>query len=944
MKFFVRKILNVEEGEGFRVTLMFLYIFLIIATLLIVKPARNSLFLIKFGYKQLPYVFILVALFAAIITQIYSKYFIRVRLNKLILNTLFFCIFSLFLFWLLLHLEYEAGWFLYVFYVWVAIYGVLTTSQFWLLANYVFNAREAKRLFSIIGAGAISGGIFGGYLTNWLTPVISTKNMLFICIGFLLLCSFILTQIWRRSVKRSFKEKLVQQKRIKQEKPDSNPIKTILNSKHLTYVTILVGIGVVVANLVDYQYSAIASEKITNEDELTAFFGFWLSNLSVVSLFIQIFITNRILKYFGVPISLFFLPVGILIGAVAILFTPALWSAILIKVSDGSMKHSINKSGIELLMLPVPAKIKNQSKEFIDVFIDSLATGLVGIMLVILSNKMGLPVPYISVLVIGLIGVWMYAILREKKEYVDAFRRAIENRNFDFEAQNINIDDAAVFDSLIQILDGEDEKQIIYILKLIENVRNNKFIPHFKKLLYQPSAEIRAQVLKMLRRYDNTNLANEVNELVNDKNHEVRIEAIRYLFKFRPNGKDVVMNFLQDKDYRIRSAALMCVASEYSENEKIREGIDLNKLLEEFIHEVTHKDYRVEGLEFIKINLARLIGITHEPKLNHLLQQLLKDDSSKVRQSAALAAGEMRNPIFIPDLVNQLSSRKDSKNAQIGLANYGDEIADKLENYLTDSSQDNRIRRGVARTFSMIVSQKSVNVLINNYNQNINIVQYEILKSLNKLRIKFDHLKFDPQNIEQKVSDEISEYFEKLSLLISLNNFFKDEHKSDENQNDQIEIAKAQDLLLQAVSERLSVHLERIFRLLALIYPPHDMYNTYLGINSNRQELKMNAVEFLDNILSFKFKRVIIPIIESSSWESLKQYAPLKDKIKEFSGAYALKTLIEQDDNWLKSCALFMVSEKEISNREELIRTYITFPNAIVRETAKFALEKIEKN
>jgi AAA family ATP:ADP antiporter len=105
----------------------------------------------------------------------------------------------------------------------------------------------------------------------------------------------------------------------------------------------------VVANLVDYQFSAVASDIIKDEDQLTAFFGFWLSNLSIASLVVQLFLTGRILKRSGVTTSLFFLPVGILIGAISILITPALWAAVLIKVCDGGLKQAINKAGLELL-------------------------------------------------------------------------------------------------------------------------------------------------------------------------------------------------------------------------------------------------------------------------------------------------------------------------------------------------------------------------------------------------------------------------------------------------------------------------------------------------------------------------------------------------------------------------------------------------------------------
>ena len=337
---------------------MFIYIFLIIASLLIVKPVRNSLFLTQFGVSQLPYAFMLVAGSAALAINLYSQWAKKIRLNLLIRYTILISIISLIFVRFLLGVNYQAGWFYYAFYVWVALFGVIATSQFWLLANYVFNAREARRLFGFVGAGAISGGIFGGYLTKFFAPIIGTDNMLFFCIFFLSLCILILKQVWRKSARYSYQERMIQERRVIKKHFSDNILKIILISRHLTYLAGIVGIGVIIANLVDYQFSAFASDVIKDEDQLTAFFGFWLSNLSIASLFVQFLLTGQILKIFGVTTSLFFLPMGILIGAISILINPALWSAVLIKVSDGGFKQSINKAGLELLALPIPSKIK----------------------------------------------------------------------------------------------------------------------------------------------------------------------------------------------------------------------------------------------------------------------------------------------------------------------------------------------------------------------------------------------------------------------------------------------------------------------------------------------------------------------------------------------------------------------------------------------------------
>ena len=84
----------------------------------------------------------------------------------------------------------------YVFYIGVALFGLITTSQFWLLGNLLFSSLEAKRLFGIIGAGAIAGGISGGYITSALAPLMDGKNILLVASAMLMVGMRINQRIW----------------------------------------------------------------------------------------------------------------------------------------------------------------------------------------------------------------------------------------------------------------------------------------------------------------------------------------------------------------------------------------------------------------------------------------------------------------------------------------------------------------------------------------------------------------------------------------------------------------------------------------------------------------------------------------------------------------------------------------------------------------------------
>src|SRR5687767_5655408 len=178
---------DIRMGEFTRVWLMLLNVFLLIQCLWIIKPVVNAQFLSRVGIEKLPLVFLCVALTALLFSKAYSRLLHRLSLQKIMRRTYQFSIFCLITFSILLQFHLFADWLSYVFYVGVALFGLITTSQFWLQANLLFSSLEAKRLFGFIGAGAIAGGISGGYLTTVLAQFMDSKSILYVAAAMLVI-------------------------------------------------------------------------------------------------------------------------------------------------------------------------------------------------------------------------------------------------------------------------------------------------------------------------------------------------------------------------------------------------------------------------------------------------------------------------------------------------------------------------------------------------------------------------------------------------------------------------------------------------------------------------------------------------------------------------------------------------------------------------------------
>ena len=191
----LKQLVDVRQGERGRTLAMFGYIFFIIATLTIVKSVRQALFLQKFGAASLPYVYLLIAVVAGTIATIYQRLARNAPIHRLMIGALLVVISNLIIFRFLLDLKWAP--LTYILYVWVAIYGILTTVQFWTFANYLYDPRQAKRLFALLGVGATAGGIIGGYITQFGAPILGTENLMLVGAAFMGFNVLLALYLWR---------------------------------------------------------------------------------------------------------------------------------------------------------------------------------------------------------------------------------------------------------------------------------------------------------------------------------------------------------------------------------------------------------------------------------------------------------------------------------------------------------------------------------------------------------------------------------------------------------------------------------------------------------------------------------------------------------------------------------------------------------------------------
>ena len=188
--------------------------------------------------------------------------------------------------------------------------GILLISQFWTLANEIYDARQAKRLFGFIGAGASLGGIAGSSLLTFATGAFGTNNLLLVSASLLGVAAVLVLSVEARShVQLSTIAKAGEEKGV----GGSEALRMLRESRHLQVIALVIAFGAIGAYLIEQQLN-MAAEAFKGRkavDSLTSFLGTVQLYTSIAGFLIQMLATSRIHRLLGIGFALLILPVSL---------------------------------------------------------------------------------------------------------------------------------------------------------------------------------------------------------------------------------------------------------------------------------------------------------------------------------------------------------------------------------------------------------------------------------------------------------------------------------------------------------------------------------------------------------------------------------------------------------------------------------------------------------
>ena len=400
---------DVRRGEGRRVALLGLQIFLLLNAYYLLKTVREPLILLSgvrgFGGAELKvYATSAQALLLLAVLPLYARLAGRVPRLALIRFTLLAFMGSLALF---IALGAAGKAIAAPFYMWLGIVSLLGIAQFWSLAADLYNREAGERLFGVIAIGGTVGAIAGSQIARRLIEPFGIYGLMALAAALYGIALALVTFVDHGPTVPDTEAELTAAAASTQ-----RPFGLVMRDRYL----LLIGALLVVANLVNTQGEYILADAVKVHAEsfpagsrqaiIGRFYGGFYGAVNALALVVQAFLVARFLRR-GTRWALFLLPWVALCGYGAVALLPSLVVIALAKVAENSFDYSIESTVEQTLFLPTARAIKYTGKATVDTICvrlgDMAAGGLVLMSLHVLAlSRRGFAVTNLMLVVVWL--------------------------------------------------------------------------------------------------------------------------------------------------------------------------------------------------------------------------------------------------------------------------------------------------------------------------------------------------------------------------------------------------------------------------------------------------------------------------------------------------------------------------------------------------------------
>ncbi|MFH1571107.1 MAG: HEAT repeat domain-containing protein [Gemmatimonadota bacterium] len=895
-----RLLFRLEPGEGVRAGLMLVYSIAVIGGVVITgQLVSRSLFLSSLPPADIPYKYILPPAALMLATGLYARLAPHFRRDRLIVGTC--AVMLAFVVGFRIVLATSGGHSfaaLCALFVAFDVIGDLAAIQFWTFAGDIFNPREARRLFGLIGGGSTVANLVFGLSLSASADRVRPENLIYLMLLGLVVCAACAGALGHRH-----REELA---RADDEAgtpalPDGS-WRSLAEVFRSPLVVTMGGIVVLVAlasNIADYQLDlALQSAYGGDTQRMVAFLGqfrFW-AGLGAGAL--QFFLAGRLMERFGVAPVLLLLPAAMALGSGAILVTGgALWAAAAPRACDVVLKYTVNDAALNLLYLPAGARLRARAKAVLDGMVRPPLVTILGIAFLVVGPRLSLvgwAVPVLAIVV-----AWALLVRRAAVQYVRALSDSIQYRRLDLERATVDLSDETSRRVVAEALRATDPMRVVHALSLLPRIPGD-WADAVAALGRHPEPGVRVLALEYLSDAGDAARAAQMRAALDDPSEAVRRAAVSGLCALLgPAALAEVRPLLETAATRVRGAAVVGL---------IRHGgLDGVLLAGERL-----KAMFADPDAATRAEAARVLGDLGAPSFYHPLTELLADADPGVQLAALRATGRLRALPLLPALLPLLQAADTRAPAAEAIARCLAGDPSPLAPYLGAPDQPLAVRAVLVGLLGSLPGPAAVRLAEPLLQASEGRVRGAAAEALVALRQRGQALTLGRVDLTHAASAEADQLQELARRHLEL-------HRD----------GRAP-LLADALKQRAQEARDRVLALLDLVHPEVAFHWVRDSLDAPGARRRAAALELLDNVVDRSLRGRLLTLLAAGAADGPAPAAAVLER--------HLEELVGDGDPWVRACALFHLGTCGQRSLQPRAEAALTDGDAGVRQAAARAL------
>jgi ATP:ADP antiporter, AAA family len=910
MKARIYHLLNIKLSESTYVfDLLRIQLFIGIANSFI-NIAAFTFFIYHFSIDGLPYVYLAIAGGLLVVNIGYEKLEHAVSPLLLLKIIVVGSAAVVLLFWSgLLIWNVNAIFFLLA--VWSMLFYMVTGYAYWGLVSLLFNIRESKRVFSIVGAGDIPAKLIGYLSAPVLIHFIGINNLLLLSLVALGISWFLTNNLIRKKRFHKLQIHRHHEHVNHHSKGLTDYLKNnfFIKNKLIFAISVLTVLSYNVFNFIDFTFISQIKLKHKSISELAAFVAVFFAVGRFVALALKLIFTSRLIERLGIITCLLITPSVLFVLSLAFLgfndhsYYGLYFFGIMALITE-VLRSTIQEPSFFILFQPLNEQSRLKGHIIAKGYMLPPSLIIVGVSLIVMKDMhITLSILFTIKVLLANLFLWAIVVYFVRKQYLKTLHQSIARGTFTGEETTIY--DQTAIELLLQKLHNKDQIENIYALKLLESAEYQNLDAILMEQLTNTSEEVRKFSLDRLHHRGKLQSSHLKDLLEKETAPELREKIVSALCRLDSAFLRNLSENLSEQEYTIRKTVIIHLVEQPEFEYLFLAGKEINNLIKSPLPAERELALNIiSELQNIKFSLA--------------IERLIKDAEPSVKRTAIMAACKLRSKNLLLFMFDLLET-KDKYIVLQGLMHYGDRLFEDLD--IVNKEQLQRNKSSLIKIAEKAKGLQSIRFLLNCLNEPeytekvihtlwMKGYEGETVETLHELR----------QILEQYLTNGI----EKINLHPSIKN------------------DASMQLIRESLYSEVKNDLITSLKICAIIYQKKQINRVLELFESNNQRKLFNAMEMMELVLPKRISKQINILLDF-----LIDPVLIKGKFTLMPATTFYELVIQNNkdkfNSWTKSICLYTSFKngdydflQELSSKSDIA------DSSIYSETKNYVLKSIQ--